>query len=251
MKKYLIIIVFLTIILFGCKDNSIEPVNDNNSDFFPNAKGNYFLYNVSVYDNSGLIQSGKRKTHFTGDTVLLLTPYQIKIDTIEFNNIQSVNISYFRKGPTGIFNYVGDIETTDFNGLIPDSLPAYSWTSEYKLIYQPLSLNQTWDVYLIQASSDLFWDFDFFKVNAEVISQDTISIVNRNTTLKKEVYKIKYQASINTNPIIRLEATAWIANGIGIMKWEGNSELINFFAGENLYPINTVVTEELYSHKVN
>jgi type IV secretory pathway TrbD component len=53
---------------------------------------------------------------------------------------------------------------------------------------------------------------------------------------------------LNQAPVT-FQAHSWIADGIGIIKWEGDSELINFFAGVNIYPTNTSVIEELYSFK--
>lgn len=253
MKKTIAQISLLIILTFACKDSVTEPPIDNNNDIFPNSSGNNFMYNIFVYDSTGLTQSGTRKSYYNGDTTLLLTPYQIKVDTFLLNNGQSINISYFRKSFTGVFNYVG-IDTTGFSGLVPDSLRSgIAFDSEYRLIYQPLSLNQTWPVYKV--SADLIYiQFDLFTVNAEVISKDTVTFSYRNSNVTKEAYKIKYQATLVTDfnsPPIRFEAFSWIADGIGIIKWEGDSELINFFAGVNVYPLNSIVIEELYSSNIN
>ena len=144
MKKSLLLILYTLIVAFGCKESTTESQPDvNSSDYFPNSDGNYYYYNVMASDSSGLIQSGTRKSYFKGDTTLLLTPYQIKVDTFLLNSNQSIIGSYFRKSPTGILNYV-EIDTTGFSGLVPDSLQGgISFDSEYRLIFQPLSLNQT------------------------------------------------------------------------------------------------------------
>jgi hypothetical protein len=250
MKKILAVIFSLIVLLNACKESTTEPTVDvTSSDYFPNSNGNYYHYNFSVYDSSGLIQPGIRKSYFTGDTVLLLTPYQIKVDSFQIDN---VNQSYFRKSSTGIFNYVG-IDTNGFSGLIPDSLRGgISFDPEYRLLYQPLSLNQSWPVYKVTVDY-MSYQFDFFTVDAEVIAKDSVTLLFQNSTLIKEVYKIKYQATLVTGfdtPLKRFEAFSWIAEGIGIIRWEGDSEIINFFAGANIYPANTTVIEELYSYKV-
>ena len=251
MKKSFVIIFTLVVLITSCKESTTEPPpNVNSADYFPNSDGNYYYYNAMAYDSTGLIQSGSRKSYFKGDTTLLQTPYQIRVDTVLLNSNQSIISSYFRKSPTGIFNYVG-IDTTGFSGSVPDSLQAISFETEYRLIYKPLSLNQTWPVYKINVDYSLY-QFDFFTVNAEVIARDSITLSFQNSTLIKEVYKIKYQAALVTGfdtPLKRFEAFSWIAEGIGIIKWEGDSELINFFAGTNIYPANTTVIEELYSYK--
>lgn len=242
----------LVVLITSCKESTTEPpANVNSADYFPNSDGNYYYYNSMAYDSTGLIQSGSRKSYFKGDTTLLQTPYQIRVDTVLLNSNQSIISSYFRKSPTGIFNYVG-IDTTGFSGLVPDSLRGgISFDSEYRLIYQPLSLFQTWPVYKINVDYSIY-QLDFFKVNAEAISKDMVTLSFRNESVAKEVYKIKYEAILLTglnSPPLRFEAFSWIAEGIGIIKWEGDSELINFFAGTNLYPANTTVIEELYSYK--
>jgi len=252
MKKSLIIILGSVFLLISCKESITPPPDDSkNSDFFPNSNGNYYQYNVSVYDSTTLIQSGVRKSYFAGDTVLLLTQYQSKVDTFEINNVNTINQSYFRKSPTGIFNYVG-IDTTGFSGLVPDSLTSgYSFSSEYRLIYQPLSLNQIWPVYKISVDY-LIYQFDFFTVDAQVILKDTLTLNYRNSSVTKEVYKIKYEAMLLTglnSPPIRFEAFCWIAEGIGFIRWEGDSEIFNFFAGRNIYLENSNVVEELISYK--
>lgn len=251
MKKSLLLILF-TLMVVGCKESTTEPdTNVTSSDYFPNSDGNYYYYNVMASDSSGLIQSGTRKIYYSGDTTLLQTPYQIRVDTFLLNSNQSIISSYFRKSPTGIFNYVG-IDTTGFSGLVPDSLQGgYSFSSEYRLIYQPLSINQTWPVYKINVDY-LIYQLDFFTVSAEAISKDTVTLSFRNNSVSKGVFKIKYEAMLVTglnSPPLKYEAFSWIADGIGIIKWEGDSEIINFFAGRNIYLPNTYVVEELNSYK--
>jgi hypothetical protein len=250
MKKSLLIILFTLIATVGCKESTTEPpVDVTSSDYFPNSNGNYYYYNFSVYDSSGLIQSGIRKNYFVADTVLLLTPYQIKVDSFQIDN---VNQSYFRKSSTGIFNYVGT-DTTGFSGFIPDSLRGgISFDSEYRLLYQPLSLNQSWPVHKVTVDY-MSYQFDFFTVDAAVISKDTLTITFQSGSETKSVYKIKYQAKlvigISSDPIT-YDCYTWVAENIGFIRWEGDTELINFFAGANIYPANTTVIEELYSYKI-
>lgn len=244
------VLMFLTI---ACKESVIEPPdNSNSSDFFPNADGNSYQFNISVYDSSGLLTSGIRKSYFRGDTLLLMTPYQKKVDTMEINNNISVNQSYFRKSISGIFNYSG-IDTAGFSALIPDSLRgAISFDSEYRLIYQPLSIGQKWPVYKVKVDL-VYIDFDFFIVDAEVIARDSITFSYRNSTLTKEVYQIEYVAKLFTDfnsPPVKFAAFSWIAQDIGVVKWEGDSELINFFAGANIYPQNSLILEELASFEI-
>ncbi len=254
MKKSLLLLLFTLMFAIGCKESTTESQPDvTSADFFPNSDGNYYYYNVMASDSSGLIQSGSRKIYYSGDTTLLLTPYQIRVDTFLLNSNQSIISSYFRKSTTGIFNYVG-IDTIGFSGLVPDSLQGgISFDSEYRLIFQPLSVNHTWPVYKVRADL-IYTEFDLFTINAVIISKDTVTFSYRNSNVAKEVYKTKYEAMLVTglnSPPLKYEAFSWIAEGIGIIKWEGDSELINFFAGINIYPLNSIVIEELNTFNIN
>jgi hypothetical protein len=150
-----------------------------------------------------------------------------------------------------VFNFVG-IDTTGFSSLVPDSLRgAISFDSEYRLLYQPLIVNQSWPVYKVTADY-MIYQFDFFTVDAKIISKDTLVLNFQITPETKSVYKIRYQAKLVTDitlPPTVYECFAWAAENIGFIRWEGDSELINFFAGTNIYPANRSVIEELYSYK--
>ena len=82
MIKNLLILVTLLFVSFACKESTTgPPIKNDSSDFFPNTDGNYYYYNVSIYDSNGtIIQSGTRKSFYNGDTTIFSTPYQVKID---------------------------------------------------------------------------------------------------------------------------------------------------------------------------
>ena len=251
MKKSLLLILFTLMVVAGCKESTTESQPDiTSADFFPNSDGNYYYYNIIVSDSTGS-QSGGKKTFYNGDTTLQQTPYQIEVDTFNINGIQSVIKSFFRKSETGVFYYV-DIDTNGFNAIIPDSLQgAISFDQEYRLLYQPLELNQIWSVYKITVNY-LSFQFDIFTLDAKVISKNTIDFVFNNSTVTKEVFTIRYTAKLTTDlnqPPLTFSATGEIAEGIGFISWEGDSEVINFLSGRNIYLPETYVVEELYSYK--
>ena len=197
-------------------------------------------------------QSGSRKVYFDDDTTILQTQYQTRIDTFQINGVLSESKSFFRKSNSGVFNYV-DIDTNGFNAIIPDSLQgAISFDEEYRLLYQPLELFQTWSVYKITVNY-LSFQYDVFTIDAKVISKNTIDFAFNNSTVTKEVFTIRFTAKLTTDlnqPPLTFGATGEIAEGIGFISWEGDSEVINFLAGGNIYLPNTYVIEELYSYKL-
>jgi hypothetical protein len=253
MKKKLLMLLLLLFVSFACEESTTEPpVKNNPSDFFPNSDGNHYYYNVSIYDSNGtIIQSGTKKSYYNSDTIIFSTSYQAKVDSFQLTGIQTVSNSYFRKNSTGVFNCV-EIDSNGFYYLIPDSLRGnFSLTLEYPILYESLEVNEIWHVFDIHADIP---QFEVFNVDAEVISIDTTTILFQNTSLTDEVIKIKYDARLTTNlsqPQLLFEVNAWIAKGIGFIKWEGDAKLINFFAGANIYASDTKVLEELYSFKLN
>ena len=97
MKKIPALFVILLLVSYACSDSIYEPYNNNFSDFFPNSNGNFYNYNVSVFDTNGIIlQTGTRKSVYNGDTILYGRSFQVKSDVFELTIIQTENNSYFR-----------------------------------------------------------------------------------------------------------------------------------------------------------
>jgi hypothetical protein len=251
MKKSLLLILFTLMVVVGCKESTTESQPDiTSADFFPNSDGNYYYYNIIVSDSTGS-QSGEKKTFYNGDTTLQQTPYQIVVDTFNINGIQSVNKSFIRKSDSGVFYYM-DIDTNAFNSIIPDSLRgAISFDQEYRLLYQPFELFQSWPVYKITVNYMSF-QFDVLIIDAKVIGKDTVALNLNDSTLTKEVFVIRYTVNLTTDlnqPPVIYEVNGFIAEGIGFINWEGDSEVINFLSGSNIYLVNSYVNEKLYSYK--
>ena len=251
MKKIPALFVILLLISYACNESVYEPYNNNFSDFFPNSDGNYYYYNVSVLDTNGsIIQSGLKKSHYIGDTIIFSIKNQIKVDSFQLGSLQNINNSYFRKDAYGVFNYV-DVDTNGFYFLLPDSLRGnISFPIQYPILLNTLKDSQSWHLFDAWANIP---EFLVFNVEAEIVSLDTFIIPNQSTTRFTDAYNIKYTASLITGvnqPPKLFEVHGWFAKGVGPVKWEGDSELINFFAGTEIYPTNTTVMEELETYKV-
>jgi hypothetical protein len=252
MKKSILFIVITLTIAPGCKESTTEPQIDlTSADYFPNSDGNYYFYNIFVSDSTGS-QSGEKRTYYNGDTTILQTQYQIELDTFNINGVQSVSESFFRKSNTGVFYYV-DIDTGGITAIIPDSLRgAISFDNEYRLLYQPVELNQTWPVYRISINY-LSIQFDILTIDAKVINKNTVDLNLNDSTITKEVFTIRYTAKLTTDlnqPPLTYGANGFIAEGIGFIMWDGYSEMINFFSGDNIYLPNSYVNEKLYKFLV-
>jgi hypothetical protein len=253
-KRILTKILFLIVtVLFvsGCKEAITEPpVEEDSRNFFPNTDGSYFFYNVAVFDSTGQIQSGTRKSYLQGQTTLQQTPYQVRIDSLELNGNLAVSNSYLRKSINGVFAY---FDTTGLTAIVPDSLRnLITLSTEYRLLYFPFSINQTWPVYNVSIDLGIS-RIDVVKISAVVIEKDSITIAFRDTSITKELYKIQYDMTIITGLDLTTEnykAFAWIAEDTGFFKWEGDAELLSFFLGNTAYPEGTVVVEELLGFNI-
>lgn len=240
----IIIIPILIFTLSSCKDaiTNPPPVTPD-QDFFPDDEGTIYNYDVSVYSNATLTQSGLMKTYYGTDTLIQSVPYRVRVDSLQLNGTASVGNLYFRKSNSGIFYYV---DTTGIAEFIPDSLLSFVDVDlEYRLLYQPLETTQTWPVYRIQVAG---LGINVLTIDAKSVLKDSLDLTLPNLQTKKLVHQVHYAAVITvstTQPPLTFEAFAWFAEDIGIIKWEGDAEMLNFLFGENIFPDGTTVLMEL------
>lgn len=245
------LIIFSLLYITACKEAITDPPAEiNNKNFFPNIEGSYYSYNISVFDSTGQINSGTRSSYFQGDTIIEQTPYQRKIDSLDLNGNLLMSNIYLRKSQNGVFAF---FDTTGFTSIVPDSLRnLLSVNTEYRLLYFPLSVAQTWPVYNVSINLGVS-RIDIVNINAEVIENDSITISFRDTTITREVFKIKLKMEIITDidlTTVTYNATAWIAEDTGFYKWEGDAELLNFISGTAAYLPGTIVLEELTAFSI-
>jgi hypothetical protein len=254
LKRFLIrihVLVLLLVLISSCKEAITDPTgNEEVKNFFPDVDGSRYGYSVAVFDSTGLIQSGFRKSYFDEDTLLQLTNYKIKVDTFNLNDNLSIYKSYFRKSTSGIFGF---FDTTGIASIIPDSLRnLISLSNEYRLLFFPLSVGQTWPVYNVSVDLGIS-RIDILNLSSEVVTKDSVNIAFSNNNFQKEVFKIRYDLEIITGLDLTSEtyqAFAWIAEDLGFYKWEGDSEILNFFIGNNVYPFETIVIEQLSGFEI-
>ncbi len=244
--KILLLLTIPILLVHGCKDSVTNPPAEiDTRNFFPDKDGSYFYYNILVFDSTGQIQSGTRKSHLSGDTSIQQTPYKVRIDSLELNGSLSISNSYLRKSANGVFGY---FDTTGFTAIVPDSLRnLLTISTEFRLLYFPFSINQTWPVYNVSIDLGIS-RIDIVRISAEVVEQDSITVTFRGDSITKAAYKIKYTMALITGLDLTTEtytAFVWIMEDTGIYQWEGDAELLTFFTGNTAYPPGTVVLEQL------
>lgn len=244
--KISLLLLLLLLSVYGCKDAVTNPPADiDTRNFFPDKDGSYFFYNIVVFDSTGPIQSGTRKSYLSGDTTIQKTPYRIRMDSLELNGNLSISNSYLRKSANGVFGY---FDTTGFTAIVPDSLRnLLTISTEYRLLYFPFSINQIWPVYNVSINLGIS-RIDIVKLTAEVIEQDSLTVTFRDTSITKAAYRIKYSMVLITGLDLTTEtytAFVWIMEDTGLYEWEGDAELLTFFTGNTAYSPGTVVFERL------
>ncbi|MDP2363812.1 MAG: hypothetical protein Q8M94_08590, partial [Ignavibacteria bacterium] len=101
----------------------------------------------------------------------------------------------------------------------------------------PLPVGKNWQVYKLAINFGVFL-FNVVNVTANVEGIENVSLNVNNAPFTKEAVKIKFQMAISFDisaPAQYYYAEAWMVDGVGLVKLEGNSEAINFMIGNNLF----------------
>jgi hypothetical protein len=256
MKKFFVfVIISLTIILFiSCKEEQATNPPVENIENFPSQAGTQYNYNLT-FDTSNQV-NGIRKSrilsqslgkNYNGKVII----YQPQVDSVSYQSNVLVDTSYFRKTSSGVFYF---IDTTGISQIVPDTLRSLlTVDTESRILFFPLSLNQTWPVYQIDIKIAGVPVFSPLRAYAKVIDTYKLDLVLRNSQKTFNVYKIEYNLDIQFSPESQIErqtAIAHFATGLGFIKWEGQSSVINLVRGSTLVYPSDVVIEELTTYNI-
>lgn len=256
MKKFfLFLIISLTATLFiSCKEEQVTNPPAEEIENFPSKAGTSYTYNLSFGIPTQI--NGKRKTLILSqltnkqlsNTSII---YQSQVDSLIYQGNVLVDTTFFRKSASGVFYF---IDTTGFSQIVPDTLRNFlTVDTESRILFFPLSLNQTWPVYQVDIKIAGVPVFSPLKASAKVVDNYKLDFVSRGSQKTFNVYKIEYNIDIQFSPESQIErqtAIAHFAVGIGFIRWEGQSSVVNLVRGSTLvYPLDEVV-EELSSFNI-
>lgn len=247
------ILFFMFIALISCKEDTVTNPPSDNSDFFPAKVGSKYYYNFYFYVNPAL--NGGKTISIVDTTNILGTPYFEEIDSLIFDRSLTVDTTFFRKSRTGIFYF---IDTTGVSEFIPDSIRnQLSIDTESRLLFFPLTLNQTWPVYQVDVTFSGVPIFSIVKIIAKVVDSYQLTRTFRDSSITRTVNKIKYDMDIQLSPTSPKEtytAFGHTMDGVGFIKWEGEEFVLNLIRGGKLNFTGTitssVVFEELVSYSI-
>ena len=256
MKKFTggtIIIILLALLVNACnKDNSTNPPVQNNTGYFPNGEGSTYTYSVQKTDSSGTQTAGTRSTDYSGTEIKNGTTYQVQIDSLNISGAGEVSLSYFRKTNDSVFYF---LDTTGLSAAIPDSLRSnISLDNEMKIISFPVTENHSWSVFKLSIVY-LIFNVPVLNVSAAYDGTESVTLHLNSGDVTKDAVRIKYTLGLtlpNTLTTTNYEAYAWLVDGIGIVKWQGNGTILNAFTGGgvDLSDTTSVITQSLISYDV-
>lgn len=255
MKKLLsgfIIIMILSLLVSACnKDNSTNPPVQNYTGYFPDGDGTTYTYSIAKTDSNGTQTTGTRSTEYSGTEVKNGTTYQVQIDSFNISGLSSVSLSYFRKTNDSLYYF---LDTTGLSSSIPDTLQNnISLDKEMKVLSFPVNENKTWSVFQLSIKYAIF-NLNVLTVDGAYDGTENITLNLNSGDTNKDAVRLKYTLSINVpgGPTTEYNAFAWLVDGIGIVKWQGNAAILDAFAGGgiDLSDTTSVITQNLTSYNV-
>lgn len=249
--SYLTLIILFALI--GCKEESLITPPSANYDFFPLKSGAMYHYNFYYGTDPGL--NGSKYIKVKDLININGTEYFTEIDSVIFERALTIDTTYFRKSNTGVFYF---IDTTGVSEFIPDSIRNQLVIDiESRLLFSPLALNQTWPVYEINFTLGGIPVYSILKISAKVVDSYMLNQTFGDSSVTRLVNKIRYDMDVQLSPNSSKEtftAYGYTMDGIGFIKWEGESLVLSLIRGGMLDFSGTIssssVTEELVKYSI-
>ena len=246
-----VVIILLSFLFDACKkDNAVNPpARNNDTGYFPNGDGSAYTYSIEKTDSGGTQTTGTRSTDFEGTEVKNGINYQVQIDSFNLSGVSEISMSYFRKTYDTLYYF---LDTTGLSTFIPDSLKDYVRIStEMKLLSFPVTENKSWSVFNLSISYFIF-TIPIMTVNASYDGTEsvTLHLLSGDTSVDAVKIRFRMDLTIPNTPESSYSTYAWLTEGIGIVKWQGNGVILNALTGGsvNLADTSSTITEDLISY---
>ena len=194
----------------------------------------------------------QESTDYSGTQVKNGTTYNVQIDSFNLGGVGTTSLSFFRKTNDSLYYF---LDTTGLASYIPDSLQSnVSLDAEMKVLAFPVEVNKSWSVFGLSINY-LIFHFNVLNVSASYDGNESVLLHLNSGDVTKDAVKIKYTLGI-TDPTSastnNYYAYAWLVDGIGFVKWQGNATILNAFTGGgiDLTDTTSVITQSLISYNV-
>jgi hypothetical protein len=233
----------LIILLSYCSNEDVNSPQDDTpqKNYFPSNNGTNYTYTV-INDSAGILQNGSRLSIYSGDTIVSNVDYTIQSDDLTVDTSTIKATSFFRKTTTGVFYFA---DTTGFTEFIPDSLVQFLITPlESQAFLFPLTQGSFWQVYRLTVTNQQV-NFDPLRVIGTFAGIEILTLQLLSGDTDVEATKVKYTFTLQENPQQLPQnfiAYTWLAEDIGIVKFEGKALLINLLVGNIDFSDTTTTT---------
>jgi len=249
----IVLIIILGFLLSACnKDNSIIPPVQNDTGYFPNGDGSTYTYSIEKTDSNGTQYTGTRSTEYSGTEIKNGIAYQVQIDSLNISGVSEISLSYFRKTNDTLYYF---LDTSGLSSAVPDSLRSnITLDKEMKFLSFPVTENKNWAVFRLSIVYSIF-NIPVLTLGAAYDGTESVTLNLTTGDITRDAVKLKYTLSAtlpNSLSTSTFTAYAWLAEGIGIVKWQGNAAILNAFTGGgvNLSDTTSVITQSLISYSV-
>jgi len=239
--------------LFYCSKEEINGPSHGTppANYFPSNIGNNYSYEVVEIDSVGGVRTGSRISQYTGDTTINNINYTTQLENISLDTAALIQSSFFRKTSTGVFYFA---DTTGFSQIVPDSLVDFlSIPTESRALLFPLANGSFWPVFRVTVTNQQV-SFSPLVVNGQYIGVETITLHLLSGDKDVDATKVKYTFSRQEDPQQLpqlLNAYAWFAEDIGIVKLEGKAILIDFLVGGvDFSDTSSTITQSLIYYEI-
>ncbi|HEY6905974.1 MAG TPA: hypothetical protein VI230_00815, partial [Ignavibacteriaceae bacterium] len=135
-----------------------------------------------------------------------------------------------------------------------DSLRGYiSLDKEMKVLSFPVTENKSWQVFKLSIRY-LIFNLPVLTVDASYAGTESLTLHLTSGDVTKDAVKIKFTLTVSVPevPSASYDAYAWLVDGIGIVKWQGNGTILNALSGGgiDLSDTTSVITQSLISYDV-
>ena len=251
------LIIIVAFMSTGCNNNNTtQPTQQDNANYFPNTNLTYYKYNISLTNSLGTVNTGTKSTTFAGTSFVGGITYQNQIDSLNTGGIISTNSSFFRKTGAGVYYF---LDTTGISTLVPSQYLLYlTFSTELRVLASPLSDGLNWQAFKLGVA---ILNYNFIDVEAAYLGKENVPLNLTSGQVNLSAAKFQYVMTLQfpnpNNPLgpstkSSFTAYGWFVENIGPVKWQGNAAILNGFSGGgiNLGDTTTTVTQSLTGYSI-
>ncbi|MBZ0201177.1 MAG: hypothetical protein K8H86_14990 [Ignavibacteriaceae bacterium] len=257
---YGVLTVVLAALLFGAcgsNDSGTNPA-PSGPNYYPNGNGTSYKYTIQTTDSNGTNVTGTRSSIYQGAQSFSGVSYQVEFDSTTISGFPTTNKFYFRKTDAGVYFFA---DTTGLSASVPDTLLQYVKldSNEFGLFSFPFTDGKTWTVFKLSIVFGVI-TIPVVDVSGAYAGKEDVVLNLAGGTATKNAVKVKFTLTLtipNPDNVFQTytktyDAFAWLVDGIGIVRWQGNAAILNTFSGSgiDLGDTTRVVSQSLVNYNI-